>query len=150
MRTALLAGSILATALAGAACRGNTVTAPTATTTTTTTASTVADASIVEDFNSTLPVGGSKLYSFTVTEYGTVTVKLGAVGGAFVPATVQLALGLGTPAGTDCSVTNAAMTAPSATPQITSTLAAGIYCVRVADAGNLFAPAQFDVTIAHP
>ena len=45
-----------------------------------------------EDFAGTLPVGGSKLFSFTVTASGTVNVTLNSLGGAFVPSTVQVAL----------------------------------------------------------
>jgi len=97
-----------------------------------------------------LPVGGSKLYSFTVTAYGTVNITLASVSGAFVPATVQVGLGLGTPSGTDCAVASSFTASASETAQITGNYAPGIYCVRIADLGNLYAPATFAITIARP
>lgn len=149
VRTPWLTAVACGVALTAVACNGNTVTAPTETTTTTTTTP-AAEPSIVEAFNDTLLVGGSKLYSFTVTQYGTVTVTLTSMGGAFVPATVQIALGLGTPAGTDCTVTTPLTVSASETAHITGLLDPGIYCVRVTDIGNLYAPASFAISIAHP
>jgi hypothetical protein len=35
-------------------------------------------------------------------------------------------------------------------PQVTGTYAPGRYCVNVSDIGNLAAPANFTVAIAHP
>src|SRR5262245_51374578 len=100
----MMAVAFAGAALAAAGCHGNTVTTPTTTTTATTT--TVADPSITEEFRSTLPVGGAKLYSFTVGTYGTVNVTLTSVGGDFVPPTVQVQLGVGTPEGTGCTVSS--------------------------------------------
>ncbi len=146
----LLTATVCGLALVVAACNGNTVTSPTETDTTTTTTTTVAEPSITEEFNDVLRVGSSNLYSFTVTAYGTVNVTLTSVGGAFVPATVQVSLGLGTPAGTDCAVTTSLTVSASETAQFTGVLESGIYCVRIADIGNLYAPATFAITIAHP
>lgn len=67
-----------------------------------------------------------------------------------VPTTVMVGLGLGVPSGTDCSTTSSINTAAGTTAQLTATYEAGVYCARVYDIGNLFAPASFDVTIAHP
>ena len=39
---------------------------------------------------------------------------------------------------------------PAAAPQATGTVGPGLFCVRVYDVGNLFAPANFNITIAHP
>jgi hypothetical protein len=64
---------------------------------------------------------------------------------------VQLGLGVGQPSGLDCAVTTtvtAGITA--AAPQTTGTFGPGLFCVRVFDVGNLFAPANFNITIAHP
>ena len=74
---------------------------------------------------------------------------LNAVGGAGVPATVQLGLGIGTPAGVDCSVTSSVTAGAGTAPQLTGTFGPGLFCVRVYDVGNLPAPASFSVTIAH-
>ncbi len=133
---------LLAGVIAG--CGGSTPTSPTSTESTT-----PAEATITEDFNAVLPVGGARFYSFTVAVYGTVNVTLASVGGSFVPSTVMLHIGLGQPEGTDCTVTTTITTAAGSTPQLTNTFQPGVYCVRVTDLGNLFAPATFSVVIAH-
>jgi hypothetical protein len=110
----------------------------------------VAAPTTTETFNGTLPVGGFKFYSFAIAQNGTVNVALVSVTGDGVPATVTLALGLGHPAGTDCNATSVNTTVASTPPQITGTYAPGVWCVRLADLGNLSAPATFAITIAHP
>jgi len=141
--TAALLGVLV---LCGACSHDSTV-EPSSTTTTTT----VAAPTVSEAFAGTLPVGGFKFYTFSIAENGTVNVTLNHVSGAGVPSTVQLGLGIGQPAGTDCSTTVTA-TAGKAfpAPQVAGTFEPGLFCVRVFDVGNLFAPATFDITIAHP
>lgn len=121
---------------------------PTSSSSTTTT--TVASPTMTEEFVGAVPVGGSTFYSFTVVENGTVNVTLTSVGGVGVPATVWLGLGIGTPSGEDCSTSSTTNTPAGSSPQVTGTYAPGIYCAKVLDIGNLFAPATFAVTIAHP
>jgi hypothetical protein len=128
-------------------CGSSTPTSPSTTTTTTTT---VAAPTMTEAFEGTLPVGGFKFYSFTIVENGTVNVTMTGVSGALVPSTVMLGLGFGQPSGSDCTATTSVTTAAGSTPQITGTYAPGVYCVRVADVGNLFGPAAFSIGIAHP
>lgn len=130
-----------------AGCGDDTPTSPTTTTTTTTT---VAEASIAETFASSLPVGGAKFYSFTVTQNGTVNITLTEINGPFVPSTVMVGLGIGQPSGTDCVTTTTVTIAAGSAAQITGTYAPGVYCARIADVGNLFGPASFSVTVAHP
>ena len=133
-----------------AACGKDTPTSATTTTTTTTT-TTVAAASTSEQFAGTVPVSGSRFYSFEVGTYGTVTVTLDRVGGsAGVPSSVWVGLGLGIPEGTDCGTTTSLNTQSGAGPHVSSTLAAGTYCARVYDIGNLAGAAPFSITIAHP
>lgn len=145
----VLASVVIALSLLASACGSDTATSPTTTTTTTTT--TVAAASIQETWESTVPVGGSRFYSFTVNENGTVNVSLTSVSGQFVPSTVTLGLGLGQPAGTECTTTTTLSVSTSVgTPHITGTYAPGVYCARVYDVGNLFSTASFAVSIAHP
>lgn len=122
----------------------------TPTSATDTTTATVAEASITEEFSGTLPVGGHRFYSFTVGANGTVNVTLTSVGGAGVPSTVWLGIGLGTPSGEDCATTSSVNAAAAATAQLTATYAPGIYCAQLTDIGNLYAPAAFTATIAHP
>ena len=131
------------------ACSHNSTTEPSNTTTTTST--TAAAPTVTEGFNGTLPVAGFKFYTFNIAVNGTVNVTLNKVSGAGVPSTVQLGLGIGQPSGTDCAttITVTAGTTSSA-PQATGVFGPGLFCVRVYDVGNLFAPATFAVTIAHP
>jgi hypothetical protein len=119
---------------------------PTAASTTTT----VAAPTTTEEFTGTVGVGGSTFYSFTIEQNGTVNVTLVAVQGAFVPPTVTLGLGIGTPSGTDCSTTSTQNAVAGSTAQLTGTYGPGVFCAKVSDVGNLFAPASFTATIAHP
>ncbi len=128
------------------ACGKDSPTSPTDTSTT----DTVASPTITEDFVGTVPVGGARFYAFTVGENGTVNVTLTSVGGANVPSTMWLALGIGVPDAEDCTTSTAVNTQSGSSAQVTGTYAPGIYCARVADIGNLIAPASFAVTIAHP
>jgi hypothetical protein len=142
--------AILGLMMFGTACSHSSTTSPSATSTTTTTA-TAAAPTVSESFTGTLPVAGFKFYSFNIAANGTVNVTLNSVSGAGVPATVQLGLGIGQPSGLDCAATTtvtAGITA--AAPQTTGTFGPGLFCVRVFDVGNLFAPANFNITIAHP
>ena len=133
-----------------AACGGDKPTSPTTTTSTDTTTTTVAQPTTTEEFSGTLPVGGFKFYSFTTSTNGTINVTLTSVSGQFVPSTVTLGLGLGQPSGTDCTATTSVNTAAGTTAQVTGTYAPGVYCARVADVGNLFAPATFTISVAYP
>jgi hypothetical protein len=134
----------LGTALAAAACSNNNQQ-------TTTPTPTPAAPTVTESFSGTLPVGGTKFFSFKVSQYGTVQVSLLDVSGTDVPSTVTLTLGLGTPSGTTCSAgTSVAATTADMMPQLSTTLDVGVYCASIADPGNLSAPANFSITIAHP
>jgi hypothetical protein len=142
--------AILGLILFGSACsHSSTSTSPS--TTTGTTSTTAAAPTVSESFTGTLPVGGFKFFSFNIAANGTVNVTLNSVTGAGVPATVQLGLGIGSPSGIDCSATtNVTAGVTAAAPQTTGTFGPGTFCVRVFDVGNLFAPANFNITIAHP
>jgi hypothetical protein len=131
------------------ACSHNSTAEPSLTSTTTTPPA--AAPTVSEVFTSTLPVGGFKFFTFNIAANGTVNITLNSVSGAGVPTTVQLGLGVGQPSGTDCATTQTATAGSAfAAPQLTGTFGPGLFCVRVFDVGNLFAPANFTVTIAHP
>ena len=150
MRVHILIALIAALALS-VSCGDETPTSPTDTSTSSSTTTTTAAAPTVsEEFSSVVPVGGSKFYSFTTSTYGTINLTLASVGGSFVPSTVMLGLGLGQPSGTECVTTSTVNTAAGSTVQVTGAYNAGVYCARVFDIGNLFAPASFNVTIAYP
>src|SRR6478672_9761998 len=97
-------------ALLAAACSHDTTT-PSTTSASSTTTTPVTTPTTSEPFASTLTVGGAAFYSFNIAANGTVNVTLNSVSGAGVPATVQLGLGIGQPAGTDCSATSTATAA---------------------------------------
>lgn len=105
-----------------------------------------------EVFSGTLPVQGSSFYSFTVGTSGQVSITLASLvttqpGPAL---NTVMDLGVGTPLGTDCSVTNSVPAAPGLTAQLVNTLTAATYCARIADLGNLTAPVNFTIRIVHP
>lgn len=151
MKAAACFCSLVLTLLYSAGCSKETPTSPsTTTTTTTTTTSTVAAPAFSEDWTDTVAVSNSKFYSFTVTQYGTVNVSLTSVSGQFVPSTVMMGLGLGTPDAETCATTTNITTAAGTGPQLTGTYNPGVYCVKVSDVGNLFSTAKFSVTVAYP
>ena len=147
-RTAAL-GSLLLALVTGFGC-GETPTSPTTDATTTTTETTVATPVYTEDWVDTLAVGGERFYSFTVTQYGTVNVSLTSVSGQFVPNTVTVGMGLGTPAAETCATTSSISTPAGTGPQLTGTYNPGVYCVVVRDLGNLFSAARIAITVAYP
>jgi hypothetical protein len=102
-----------------------------------------------ERYVSTMGVGGSSFFSFSVAQYGTVNVTLTAVSG-FDDPSVAIGLGVGVPSGFDCAPTSTATASAGSTPQLTNVYEIGVYCLRVYDVGNLNGPLTFDVTIAHP
>jgi len=150
MRATTARWAMLGILVLSGACSHNSTTDPSLTSTTSTT-TTAAAPTVTEQFNGTLPVGGFRFYSFNIAVNGTVNVTLNKVSGTGVPSTVQLGLGTGQPQGNDCT-TAASVTANSsfAAPQQTGVYGPGVFCVRVFDVGNLFAPATFSITIAHP
>jgi hypothetical protein len=103
-----------------------------------------------DEFDDTVPVGGSTFYAFSVQQYGMVNLTLTSVQGAGVPTTVMLGLGLGTVSATACTTTGTTDAAAGATAQLTGAYEPGVYCAKVSDIGNLFAPATFALAIAHP
>jgi hypothetical protein len=100
----------------------------------------------------TLDVGASRFYSFTNNAAGSVTAFLASVTSpdTRLPVAAPLELGIGVPAGTGCATTTTQVVAPGLVSQITVSLAAGVFCVRVADAGELRAPITFAIRFTHP
>jgi hypothetical protein len=103
-------------------------------------------------FQGVLPVGGSRFYSFTVTQGGTASFMLASISSPGSGVAVQTVLGLGTgvPAGTGCAVSESITTSASLRSQFTRSLTPGIYCVNVWDVGNLASTVNFAVRFEHP
>lgn len=143
MSSARLLASIvpIAVAIGAAACDGTSTTSP----------SIVAvDPTVSESFSSTVPVGGSVFYSFSIAQYGNVAVTLASISGNDLPESPSLQLGIGQPAGTGCSTLSTVSATPADTAQVSGTYGPGVFCVHVADSGALVAPASFTATVAHP
>lgn len=141
---------ILLALVTNVGCDGDTPTSPTDTTTTTTTTTTVATPVYTEEWVDTLAIGSERFYSFAVTQYGTVNVSLTSVSGQYVPSTVTVSMGLGTPAAETCFTTSSISTQAGTGPQLTGTYNPGVYCVIIRDVGNLFSAARFSITVAYP
>jgi hypothetical protein len=143
MRHAFLRPIVIAFALAMAACGGDT--------TTTTPTSTTPPPELFEG-QLTGP-RTSQFFSFAVITAGNVNLTLASVTTAATPGTslnLPLGVGLGTPVGTGCNLTQQTTTAPGLVPQLTgSNFAAGTYCVQVFDVGNVTVPVNFAVRIDH-
>ena len=103
-------------------------------------------------FEGQLDPGGSAFYSFTVSSTGATNVMLASVTTSATPGTslpVVLGLAVGTPLGTDCTITNALQASAGLTSQIVNSLTPGIYCARVYDIGNLRTTINFAIRIVH-
>lgn len=104
---------------------------------------------VTETFASSMQEKGSATRSFKVSTAGSVSLQLSFLSqsGAVV------GLGLGTFSGATCTITKSIQTAAngaSNAPQITSAVAAGDYCVRLSDVGNLNTIVTFTVYITKP
>ena len=105
-----------------------------------------------EVFSGTVDVQGSSFYSFTTATSGEVSITLASlVATQPGPAlNTVMSLGVGTPLGTECSVTNSVPAAPGLTAQLVNTLTPATYCTRISDVGNLKGPVNFTIRIVHP
>jgi hypothetical protein len=114
------------------------------------TAPTVEPASTTEVWSSTITVGATKFYSFSVPLEGTVSVVMKSLTQNGAASTEQLTLGLGSPRGTDCAVAGSVVARASDTVLLSGSQAAGVYCVRIWDNAQLTNAASFSVNINHP
>lgn len=105
-------------------------------------------------FSGTITVGGARFYSFSMATEGTITARLDALEGPNVDPAVAVHMGIGTPAGTSCSAGRTLVRVGGGDDGVAAFVAgnqsAGTYCVLIADAGNLVAPAAFRVTVELP
>lgn len=127
---------ILLLASLAAACGTDTTIAPS-----TTSSTTLA-------FSSAVVPGGASSRAFVVSKAGTLTVTLSSAGAATT--IVGLGLGIPNPSGTGCNLTTAVTTTPGANPQLTASVDAGAYCVRIYDVGTLTDSVGFAITIVRP
>jgi hypothetical protein len=111
-----------------------------------------ASTAITGHFVGALSIGGSRFYSFTVAQSGTVSATLASITTPRTGSALDVALGLGfgRPAGTGCSLSHAVTTGGSLTAQLHESASAGIYCISVYDAGELTGDVDFAVRFSHP
>src|SRR3954465_8464281 len=87
-----------------------------------------------ENFTGTVAVGGSDVKGFNILlTGGTVTVTLTAAG---PPSAIAMGLGLGNLSGATCTLIASTSAPPSNNPQLSGTVSAGSYCVKVSDPGT--------------
>ena len=145
IRRGVVIGAIVGMVLLASACKGGTTTPSD-----TSDDDTPEVETTTEQWEAIVPVGGAAFYSFSVGVRGTVNVTLLSVGGQFVPGTVMLGVGIGTPSGTSCSIASSTTVQAGTTAQVTGTYDPGLYCASVADVGNLFSNATISASVEHP
>ncbi len=134
---------VLGVLLGAAACGNDTPTTPTTGTST---------AAAVEIYTGTLQPRALGFYSFQATGTGTASITLGSLTNAATgrPLDAVLQIGVGTPVGEGCSVTNATTTPPGLAAQLNHPVVIGTYCVQLLDPGNLATASNFAVRIQRP
>lgn len=105
---------------------------------------------VVENYSATLALGSTRFYSFTAPRDGPVSLTLIELLENGVASVAAVTVGLGRPSGTGCASSSFSTVAAGPTPQISGSVAAGVYCASVSDAGNLLAPARFSLNITRP
>ena len=143
LRQTIIAGSLAALSSAGiAACGGSNsssnVISPSA-------------AVVTENFTGTIQPGGFKVWTFTVTSPGSVSVTMTSAG---PPPTITMGLGIGNPDNSgNCIFLSGGTTqavASATTPQLSGNLtASGAYCVEIADVGNAAGPITYTIAVSH-
>ena len=138
---------LLLIALLGAGC-DDSISGPSGTSSTSTTASTTPYS---EFFEAAIGPGESMFYSFTESVAGSVGVTVASVvqPGRTGALSTPIRIGLGTPVGEGCTVTDSADLTPALTAQLTAALAAGVHCVSVGDAGQLTGTVIASVRFSH-
>lgn len=134
-----LAAVVVCGALAASGC-GNDTTTPTTTSTTRSSPAT-------ETFTTNIPPSGSAWRFVSAIQTGTVNATITSTD---QPSTV-VGFGIGMRGNTTgCLVTRDLTAAAGSSPQVTATVDAGDYCIKVFDVGNIRTPLSFTVTITYP
>ena len=129
---------VIALGLFAAGCGGSTPTTPSATTATTQTSFFVGTLSAMGSVPNTIIVGTAGPVEVTLLTLNT---------GAGAVATLPVALAVGTLNGTTCTPTMTVNVTAALKAQLATTLAAGTFCVNVADIGNVTDDLSFALRI---
>src|SRR5579862_1728376 len=114
---------------------------------TTTTGTPTASLSTTDQLPTTLAKGGTSIKTFTAADSGALQVTLTAVA---ADPTLEIELGVGVWDGAVCRLNTSLVTASGTMPQIETNVDAGVYCIRLADVGNLTGQVATSGTILHP
>jgi hypothetical protein len=142
LRLTVLAIALATAALLAGCGNDDTPTTPTDTTPSLTT----------EVFTGTMTPGFTGFYSFAVVNSGTAAITLGSLinTGTGRPLETSVELGFGIPRREECEASTTINATPGLTAQLSRAVTPGIYCVRIADIGNVRTAAGFGVRIVHP
>ncbi len=120
----------------------------------TTPSTTTANVTTTTDvFSGVLEVGGSRFHTFTSAGSSTAAATLGTVmtrSGTVLTTPVTLALGVASDAGETCTDSIATAARGALTSQVSLSVGAGAYCVKVTDAGGLTETVVYTVRVVHP
>jgi hypothetical protein len=101
-----------------------------------------------ETWTSTLTPMGTATRTIVATSPGVLSVQLDSLGGASGP--VDFAFGIPGTDGRGCYLTRSVRTSPGSSSALSLQADPGLYCVRLADTGQLTSNATFSVSITHP
>ena len=103
---------------------------------------------VTEVFSGTIAPGETKFYAFTSPSSLPTRLGLGSLVDANGnPLATPMTIAFGIPSGTGCAALQSATVAPSLATSINLLLTPGVYCVSIADAGQLAASSEFGVRI---
>ena len=103
-------------------------------------------------FSGALAPGGGRFYSFTVTEPGSLTVLLASVtaSNTGAPLDVPLGLGFGIPRGIACGLIERRDASAALVAQLVHSVTPGVYCIEIADIGQLPGTVNFAARFTYP
>jgi hypothetical protein len=99
-----------------------------------------------ETFSGTLTVNGAVTHPFTATGSGQMTLRLTTLS---PDSAARVGLSLGTFTGTTCQIVLANDNASQGAIVVGNAGAAGNFCARVYDVGQLGAPTEYTITVEH-
>ena len=103
-------------------------------------------------FEGVLEPKGARFYSFRTSQTASVKATLQSLTriGQRDAAAMPVRLGVGVPRGEGCAMSESIDTSPGLVTQFSSSsLAAGTYCINVADTGHLLSAMQFLIRFSH-
>jgi hypothetical protein len=116
--------------------------------TTTTAPTPVRGSPVNESFEANLTPQGSVWRLFNAIQTGTVTATLSTTDQPSI--VVGMGIGLRDATTTTCLLNKEVITTAGSAPQLSTTVDAGNYCVKLWDTGTLATPMAFTITLTYP